>query len=175
MVPCRQDSLHSLCKAVQTDKKFLTIIIPPRNPNQVMKKYLFNYFQATIITVAFVKNIVLTKSLEKITTVCKIYSPFYKDATSLHHSNYFSDFTHKSPQNYLPKLNLNLTSPILSERHKTPNFNRLIVSCSNLHAQNVTRCDENLCLQTLSRFCHRPLALFFFFTHVFQSMECTLG
>lgn len=70
---------------------------------------------------------------------------------------------------YLPKLNLNLTLPILSERHNIANFNRLFVS-SNLHPQNITRYDGKFqFLQNLSRFCHRPLALTFFFPSTYFS------
>lgn len=62
-------------------------------------------------------------------------------------------------KSYLPKLNFNLTPPILNERHNIPNFNRLFVTCSNFHPQNITRCDGNLLsLQSL-----RSLALIFFF------------
>lgn len=68
---------------------------------------------------------------------------------------------------YLKKLNLNLTPPILNERHSIPNFNRLFVSCSSFHPQNITRCDGNLLSLDRRPGSLRPLALIFFFTHIF--------
>lgn len=62
-VVCRQEGPHSLCKTVLTDKEFSNHH-PPKNPNQTMTKYPFNFLQAKKkkikkIILAFMINIAL--------------------------------------------------------------------------------------------------------------------